>query len=453
MGIRAGTDISPGIRGVTCAALVMCVAAGSAIGVVAGTPGPALRAVGQGPAVDGPDRTGARRAEQAAPPYDTLIARLDQLPIAREADARHDAAVARAEQAQARPNPVVAFDVENALGTGMYAGYRRADTTVSISQAVDLWGQHGARIDAARAEADVIGVRRDQLRLWAAGRLAQVYVEAEAAARRYDLAQQALALAEEDAAAARALVDEGREPALRGIQAESEVQAARAIVAEAVAARAAAFAWLTAAARLNGTPDSIPSSLLDRAPARATPASGEALSVRLAEAERDAADQVVTVERLRARPGLSATVGVQRLDETDDAALAFGVSVSVPLFDRNHGAIAAARAEQRAAEARLVAARDDAIAQRRAAEASLDASADRTAAADRAVATAEEAYRLARIGFEAGRISQLELRASRAALVAAENAAVDARLARVLAEIELARVEGRVPFGRGPGTP
>ena len=60
---------------------------------------------------------------------------------------------------------------------------------------------------------------------------------------------------------------------------------------------------------------------------------------------------------------------------------------------------------------------------------------------------AEEAYRLSRIGFEAGRISQLELRSSRAALIAARNAAVDARLARVRAEIDLARLQGRAPFG------
>ena len=50
------------------------------------------------------------------------------------------------------------------------------------------------------------------------------------------------------------------------------------------------------------------------------------------------------------------------------------------------------------------------------------------------------------MGFEAGRISQLELRATRTALVNARTAAVDARLARVRAEIDLARQDGRAPF-------
>ena len=63
------------------------------------------------------------------------------------------------------------------------------------------------------------------------------------------------------------------------------------------------------------------------------------------------------------------------------------------------------------------------------------------------MSSAEEAYRLSRIGAEAGRISQLELRSSRTALIAARNAALDARLARVRAEIDLARLDGRAPFG------
>ncbi|MFX5825133.1 TolC family protein, partial [Acinetobacter baumannii] len=74
----------------------------------------------------------------------------------------------------------------------------------------------------------------------------------------------------------------------------------------------------------------------------------------------------------------------------------------------------------------------------------------RTRAADESVVAAEEAYRLARIGFDAGRISQLELRSTRSALIAARGTAVDARLSRVAAEIDLARLEGRAPFVEAP---
>ena len=52
----------------------------------------------------------------------------------------------------------------------------------------------------------------------AAGRLALVYAEAEAAQRRATLAEEALNLTVADARAALVLVEEGREPVLRGIQ-------------------------------------------------------------------------------------------------------------------------------------------------------------------------------------------------------------------------------------------
>ena len=41
---------------------------------------------------------------------------------------------------------------------------------------------------------------------------------------------------------------------------------------------------------------------------------------------------------------------------------------------------------------------------------------------------------------------QVELRVTRTALINARSAAVDARLARVRAEIDLARLDGRAPF-------
>ena len=59
--------------------------------------------------------------------------------------------------------------------------------------------------------------------------------------------------------------------------------------------------------------------------------------------------------------------------------------MSLPLFDRNRGNIDAARAEQTAAEARVLSARQDAMAERRGAVARLSSSTNRIAAADAGV--------------------------------------------------------------------
>lgn len=381
-----------------------------------------------------------------APSFAELLARLDQTPATTEAGALLDAAEARARQARVRPNPTLALDAENAFGSGPFSGYGNAETTLSITQDLELWGRRTARINAARADAGTASLRRDLAVVDAAGRLALVYADAEAAERRATLAEENLSLTLADARAALVLVEEGREPLLRGIQGESEAAAARAGLDEAIAERDAAFARLTAVAMLAEPVTTIDVSLLDLAPATALSPTDQTPTVRVAEAERSAAESRIAVERTRSRPDVSASVGLRRYEAEDATALTFGLSLPLPLFDRNRGNIEAAQADFRAADARLMTARQEAQADRAAAQARLRASVSRVNAADAGVTSAEEAYRLSRIGFEAGRISQLELRATRTALVNARTAAVDARLARVRAEIDLARQDGRAPF-------
>jgi len=387
---------------------------------------------------------------QPAPSYESLVERLDQMPASIEAGALSEAADARAMQARALRNPTLGYEIENIQGTGPYTGFGNSDTTASINQPLELFGQRRARIDVARAEATAAGLRSEQMQWQAAGRLALAYADAEAASRRYQLAEEALTITEQDARAVGLLVREGREAALRGIQANSEAEAARAARDEAKAIRDAAFARLSAIALLDQPVSSINDSLLDRAPGTHAAHGETPLAVRIAQAEYETASRQVTVEQRRARPDINATLGMRRFRETGDKAYTAGLTLSIPLLDRNRGGIRAAYAEQRAAEARLTVQQQEAKAARLAAEATLQASNTRTSAADAGVTSSEEAYRLARIGFDAGRISQLELRSTRAALVASRKAAVDARVARVLAEIELAGLEGRVPFKETP---
>ena len=382
-----------------------------------------------------------------APAFEILLQQVGASPTAMEAGALQEAAEARVRQARVRPNPTLALEVENAFGSGPFEGFGNAETTLGVTQDLELWGRRGARVDVARAEAGTLALRRDLAVVDAAGRLALVYAEAEAAERRFQLAEEALSVTLADARAALTLVEEGREPMVRALQGESEAATARASLDEALAERDAAFARLTVVAMLTTPVTSIKASLIDQVPSAAMSGDAATLVVRVAEAERETAERQIAVERIRARPDVSASVGLRRYEAEDATALTLGLSLPLPLFDRNRGNIDAALADFRAADARLLNARQEAQADRNAAKARLNASASRVSATDAGVTAAQEAYRLSRIGFDAGRISQLELRVSRAALISARNAAVDARLARVRAEIDLARLQGRAPFG------
>ncbi len=385
---------------------------------------------------------------QPAPPYEQLVEQSAAAPAVAEADALVDAAEARLRQAGVRPNPELSVEVEDAFGSGPFDGVSSAETTVSVSQDLELFGRRGARVEVARAEQGVAEARRRAARLELPARIAVAYAEAEAAQDRAELAREALDLALADARSALALVEAGREPLLRGIQGEAEAAAARAVYDEATAERAAAFARLTAVTASPGPISSVAVSLLDRAPSAVVRDGALATTAVLTlEAERAAAERRIRVEQLRGRPNVRATAGVRRYEAEDAVALLGGISVQLPLFDQNRGNVAAAAAELRAVEARLQAARLEAEADYAAARARLSASASRVSAADAGVTSAAEAYRLTRIGFDEGRLSAPELRSARGTLVQARTAAINARLSRTRAEADLARLEGRRPFG------
>jgi cobalt-zinc-cadmium efflux system outer membrane protein len=124
--------------------------------------------------------------------------------------------------------------------------------------------------------------------------------------------------------------------------------------------------------------------------------------------------------------------------------------VTLKLFDRNQGNIAAATAELEGANARLNAARLEALSGWRSAVALAQAATARLAASGQAQRASDEAYRLARVGYDAGRTPLVELLLARRNLTLAQAAALDARLARIRAEAQLARLSARIPFGAAP---
>jgi cobalt-zinc-cadmium efflux system outer membrane protein len=376
-----------------------------------------------------------RQSQAAAPQLAEAVAQVRQ-------------AEGSARQAAARPNPTATLGVENFNGTGPYRGSDLAETTLQIGQPLELGGKRNARIAAGRAGLDAARARLNQSRADFAFTLAETYAQAEAAQRQVALAQESVTLAEEVLRVARALVEAGKEAELRSLQAQAAVTAARADLDAARAEQAGAFARLTA---LSGSPvpfTTLAESLLTRAPDTprrqvdllATPA------VLAAEAEREAAARRVRVERTRAVPDLTVSAGMRRFSGDGSTAVVAGVSMPIPVFDQNRGNITSAQGELQAAEARLNAARLDAQAELSTALFQVDAAQTRVAAATDGEGTAAEAFRLTRIGYEAGKAPLVELIAARRALAEARAQTIEAQLARLRAEAGLARLQGR-PIG------
>jgi cobalt-zinc-cadmium efflux system outer membrane protein len=392
--------------------------------------------------------SGSSAAADPAPSFRELLTQAQTAaPQLAEAAGEVRQAEGLAQQARARPNPTLGLDVENFSGSGPYKGSSEAESTLSFGQALELGGKRSARVAAGRAGLDAARAQFNLARADYAFALAEAYAEAEAAERQVTLAQEGLSLTEEVLRISQALVDAGREAELRSLQARSAVTGARAALEAAQAARAGAFARLTALAGSPAPFTSLGESLLTKAAAAArnvdlltTPA------VIAAEAEREAAARRVRVERTRAVPDVTLSAGVRRFSADDSTALVAGISVPIPVFDQNRGNITAAQGELLSAEARLARARLDAQAELRTALFQVDAAQTRVSAAVETEQTAQEAYQLTRVAYEAGKAPLLELINARRSLAEARTQTIEAQLARLRAEAGLARLQGR-PLG------
>lgn len=167
----------------------------------------------------------------------------EQSPRVAQARAQAEAAEARARQAGVSPNPEIGLEIENFAGTGPYRDTRSAETTLSLSQRIELGGKRSARVAVAAAERDfaLLAFKRGEADLARDIRIA--HAELRAAEDCAGLARENVGQARELARTAGLLVEVGRDPPLRKLRAD-------ALLAEAQAEEARAFGELMAARRL-----------------------------------------------------------------------------------------------------------------------------------------------------------------------------------------------------------
>ena len=366
-----------------------------------------------------------------------------QSPRIAQAKAQAAAAEARARQAGASPNPELSVDVENFAGTGVFQGFRSTETTLAVSQRFELGGKRGARVSIAGAERDFsyLNLRRAEVDLARDIRFA--HAELRAAEDRALLARENVAQAAELARTARLLVEAGRDPPLHKLRAE-------ALLSQAEAEQARTFGELLAARRaladLIGIFDpelSADSSGLEPVPEELA-ADAITLDEKLATAECRVAQARIDAARAEGVPDVTVSGGLRRNNDGRDTAFVAGISIPLPVRNRNRGGIEAAQADAGACEAALAQARLDTRRARHDAKMLLGAADARVEAlSGPTLHQAEEAVRLARIGYSAGKFSLIELIDAQAALTSTKLALIEARLDRARALAALIRANAQ----------
>jgi cobalt-zinc-cadmium efflux system outer membrane protein len=353
-----------------------------------------------------------------------------------------DAAEARVRQAGFRINPELSVEVENFAGTGELSGFRRTESTIALNQRLDLGGRRQARVGVARAELGATQLRLSIVRADLAQAVREQFAKAIAAGERLRLAEESDARARELARVTGVFVDAGREPPLRALRARSAAAQARAEFETARADERASRATLSSLFGVSTPVETLSGPLLDLEPSTLDPE--QSLEVQLADLERLSAEASLRQELAARNLDPAVGLGVRQFRETGDVALVGGVSMPLPVFDRNQGNVAAARANIRAAEARRAAALANVTVRARNAIANVEAAEARVEALERAaLPEAAEALRLAQISYREGRATLLELLDVQTAYTSAQTALTEARLALALATAELGRVAAR----------
>ena len=253
---------------------------------------------------------------------------------------------ARILQAGLIPNPEIGLEVENILGSGPYRNIDAIETTLSISQLVELGGKRVARIRLASAGKEVSWWDYEAKRADLAAEVAKSFIEVLSAQERLALAEETTRLVEEVLNAVSARVTAGKISPVEETKARVALSISR-IDLERVNRSLEAARTKLAAMWGNSKP------VFSRAVGQLNQVTqvppveelGDRISLNPDIArwavEMEQRKAVLAQERAGRVPDITISAGVRRFrdPETEDTALVFGASIPIPVFHRNQGRI------------------------------------------------------------------------------------------------------------------
>ncbi|MGU9859971.1 TolC family protein [Pseudomonas sp. LF245] len=247
------------------------------------------------------------------------------------------------QQAGLIPNPVLSVDAEDT----------RRDTrttSVKLSQTLELGGKRGARIDVASRAQDAAALTLEQRRNTLRADVIDGYYSALRAQERLDLAQRSLALAERGLVVANGRVTAGKTSPVEATRAQVQLSEIRLEFNRAQMGRTDAYRRLAASTGSATVAfQTVATQSLPMPPAAQLLARLEQTAeLRLAELQILHSEASVGLEKSQRIPDLDVSIGSQYDAGARERVNLVGVSMPLPLFNRNQGNILAAsrRADQ-----------------------------------------------------------------------------------------------------------
>lgn len=372
-------------------------------------------------------------------------------------DANPDLAAARQEigiadgarkQAGLIPNPEISYEMEDT---------RRdtSTTTVTLSQTLELGGKRGARVDVATYGQTVAQLELDRRVNGLRADVVQAFYAALRAQTGLDLAKQSLDLTERGLRIVDGRVRAGKSSPVEATRAQVQLAEARLQVRRAETEKATTYQQL---AQITGSSVTVFDRLESPTLSPGLPPRTDVLLAKLdqtpemrqAVVQIDQSDASLGSEKAQRIPNLTVSVGSQYDRSVRERVNVVGLSMPLPLFDRNQGNILSAsrRADQardmrNAVELRLRSETQTALNQWSTAMQEVE-SYDKTI-----LPSAQQAVDTATRGFEMGKFGFIEVLDAQRTLILARGQYLDSLAAATNARAQVERVYGEVGSAAG----
>ena len=362
-----------------------------------------------------------------------------------------DVRVSEARQLQASlwPNPELEVEVEEVGGPGQRSGFDAAETTIQLSQLIELGDKRGKRTKLASMEKELAGWDYEAKQLDVFTEVTKAFIEVLAAQQRLKLTKELLQLSEELVETVAKRVDAGKDSPLEKTRAavtlsNIKIQHQQAVqnlefvrkqlvstwtgkepVFESVAGQFDSLSPIPSINELTG--------LIEQNP-----------DIARWSLEIDKGKASLDLEKAKAISDITLSGGLQRFNETDDNAIVFGISIPLPISDRNQAGklraayeLAKAREEQRAAHTRIQ------MKLVKAYQALLSAYTEATELDKNVLQGAESVFEASKTGYSRGKLDYLNVLDAQRTLFEAKARYIDALASYHTAKADVERLIGR----------
>jgi len=255
---------------------------------------------------------------------------------------------ARALQSGLIPNPQLEVMVEDALGSGSFNGFSQSQTTIQLSQLIELGGKRAARLRANTLSTKLADWDYETKRIDVLTQVAKAYVRVLKAQQKITLSENLVRLGGKFLTAVDERVKAGKVASIEGIKAGVSLSSMQIELEKAkrelkVARRNLSATWGNTIPQFESVLGDLfsvfPVPTLENVMGRITNNPDLARWVT----ELDQRQAALDSQLAKSIPNVTLKGGFRRLEITNDNAITFGISIPLQFFNQNQGRIEEAR--------------------------------------------------------------------------------------------------------------